>query len=535
MKNTELACRYIKIGIGLLMLAALSVVLTRPIIDFDFFWHLKTGQWIWENRQLPSTDIFSYTTPQNLSIMGQIILTAYWLSQTLYYLLYLFGGMKGIVLMRCLIAAALLYFVAKRRHGDDITFMGLIVIFIISVLGMFPLERPQVFSFLFFAVLLYLLEKILTPPEDNPTRVYIFLLPLTMLVWANSHSGFILGQVTIVLYLISEGMKFVHPSLAPATGYGYRRLLAAGVAGILFSLINPNSYHALTEIHRATMFHAQSSNIAEFVSTITFFKAYNQHAIALYWIVMSVTIVGLLSRTTKPDITQIFLLAGTGYFSFTQTRYVPFFLIAALPVASRYLSGKILLIPARALVLGIALFSAASFVWDERFNIDNLRSGYWVQEGFYPVEAAEFIAANDLRGNMYNFYDWGGYLIWRLGPERKVFTDGRILNENIINLNSTIYGADTTTIAGLPAWKSALDSFSIKYIVTPLTLKNLEVAPLVYALLSDRAWIPVFFGIDSIIFVKDIPDNSGVIGKYAIPKYDIMNYIQALTDTHLQL
>jgi len=33
--------------------------------------------------------------------------------------------------------------------------------------------------------------------------------------------------------------------------------------------------------------------------------------------------------------------------------------------------------------------------------------------------------AHGLRGNVLNDYDWGGYLLWQIGPESKDFIDGR--------------------------------------------------------------------------------------------------------------
>jgi hypothetical protein len=40
-------------------------------------------------------------------------------------------------------------------------------------------------------------------------------------------------------------------------------------------------------------------------------------------------------------------------------------------------------------------------------------------------EAADFIRANRLRGNLLNWFDWGEYVIWQFGPELKVSIDGR--------------------------------------------------------------------------------------------------------------
>jgi hypothetical protein len=42
----------------------------------------------------------------------------------------------------------------------------------------------------------------------------------------------------------------------------------------------------------------------------------------------------------------------------------------------------------------------------------------------YPVGAANFIDEHQLMGPMYNHFDWGGYLIWRL-PSLPVSIDGR--------------------------------------------------------------------------------------------------------------
>src|SRR5262245_20839161 len=36
-----------------------AVVVTRAVTDWDIWWHLRTGQWVLENRDVPSTDPFS--------------------------------------------------------------------------------------------------------------------------------------------------------------------------------------------------------------------------------------------------------------------------------------------------------------------------------------------------------------------------------------------------------------------------------------------------------------------------------------------
>jgi hypothetical protein len=43
----------------------------------------------------------------------------------------------------------------------------------------------------------------------------------------------------------------------------------------------------------------------------------------------------------------------------------------------------------------------------------------------YPVAAVEYLRQHPMPTGMFNEYGFGGYLIWQLGPQHKVFIDGR--------------------------------------------------------------------------------------------------------------
>lgn len=251
---------------------------------------------------------------------------------------------------------------------------------------------------------------------------------------------------------------------------------------------------------------------------------FSAYGLILYWIVLLLTIIGLIINIRKVDITELVLLAGTGYFSFTTMRYVPFFLIAALPAASRFYSGGRILKPARMSVITVSLFAGIFFTWNARANLDNLTSGNWIDSYMYPVTGAAFIIENDLKGNMYNPDYWGGYLMWKLAPERKVFVDGRNLNFPVYKEFLLIDSAAPAAIAGIPAWKAILEAHNVKYVLTPFSKYGGGVVPLVYALLEDRDWLPVFADYNSVIFVKDLPINSDVVKRYAISKDYLIIY-----------
>ncbi|HEY1183933.1 MAG TPA: hypothetical protein VGE89_07100, partial [Bryobacteraceae bacterium] len=100
-----------------LLLAVLSAVLCLGLLspeirDSDFWWHLRTGQYIVETRSLPVPDPFAYTTAAAPSAYAgedavrRFNLTHEWLAQALVYAAYRAAGFPGVVMLRALLLAA---------------------------------------------------------------------------------------------------------------------------------------------------------------------------------------------------------------------------------------------------------------------------------------------------------------------------------------------------------------------------------------------------------------------------------------------
>jgi hypothetical protein len=496
------------------------IYLLESIQDPDFFWHLKTGEWIWEHKSLPSEDPFTYTSSrstQTQTIREHVILTSYWLSQVIYHLFHFSGGMLGIVFLRFIIVGILIFFMLKRKHGDSILYLSLLIIFLIQLLGSYPIERPQAFSFLFFAILLCFLEKV----RDNMSaakgiKIY-FLVSLLMLIWSNMHGGYILGQVLLILYVIMEGLKFIHPSLKPLQKNIYKKLVIVCGLGIIFSLFNPNIYNALTMVITAPS--SLKVHNLEYQSSLWRFRELNEYIIILYWLILLITIIVIIVNLKKIDITVLALLIGTGFFSFTTARYIPFFMIAALPIISILLSKGIILKLSRIFIFAIMIYAAVFFTWKERLNVQNISSNRWINTYEFPVTAADFILNHNIKGRIYNNFEWGGYLIWRLGPERKVFIDGRVMYEDVYEMSTLIDNAYSQDFIGLPYWKAILNSYSVRCIILPLVSPSGNVPELLNELIKDNAWSPVFLDRNSMIFLKNTPENHQIIKINAFPKY----------------
>lgn len=530
-----------RITVAVLLTAVIGIVavihLLRQIDDPDFFWHLSTGQWIWEHKGLPDQDPFSYTSPTVPSSREHFILTSYWISQVIYYSSYLAGGMGGIIILRFVMVGVFIGIMASQKKGDAILYLGLLLIFVTAVLHMYAVDRPQIFSCIFLAALLHLIQRLKHEPPaalqwNHPAGPHI-LMPLLMLLWANMHGGHLLGQALIVLHLVVEGIRFVHPALRPMPLRSYRLFALPALAALAVSFINPNTFHAAWEAFSTPSF--LTGIVMEYKSSVEAFLLFKNYAILLYWFLLLVSLFVLAFSLRSIDIAEAAFLVGAGYLSFTQGRYIIFFLIAAVPFIGRAFPKGLILQWGRGVIIAVAVTSALFLSWGERANLSNIRAGAWLNTASLPVSAADFIAANDVRGKMYNYNGWGGYLIWRLGPERRVFVDTRNLYAEVCARSLLIDNAFIRGSGALPFWKEMLQKYDVKYIVIPLMNGDRGIFPLLRELIGDEEWRPVFFDFNSLIFVKDAAENYHVLRRFSIPRDFFIEDLIRICDRRIRL
>ncbi len=513
---------------NILILAFLIICLLnilRPISDPDFFWHIATGKWIINNRALPSQDPFSYTTPKELELRDISILKGYWLSQVIYYVSYLIGGWNGIIILRIFIALFIILFLIKRCEVQDRNIhYAAVLLSVFVILNFYPLDRPQVFSFLSFALLLYLID---TFRKGRASRLHLIGMPFLMVLWANMHPGYILGQLIILIYLISEVLKkrfsLSEDHMSPAD---LKRFSIISAVSVLSGFLNPLAYRTLiafisfsspeTSYMRETILEYQSSIYA-------FFKL-NDYIVFFYWVIAILTVLSIFYRLRKRHIdpAEIIMTAGLLYASFTEVRYMAFFLIWAVPLTSfiimEFLSRERLRKAAVAGIVLIILLWNGYFTGDAIKNMRHFLDNRWIS-AYYPHAIVKFIKKNNINGNMYNHYDWGGYLIWELGPERKVFIDGRGLHSKVFATWKVLENAEVNPlIGGKPYWRAILDTYNIDYAIVPICYRSGYLYSLSLRLLDEKDWLPVLIIGNYMLFVRDITANREVIYKYSIPK-----------------
>jgi hypothetical protein len=123
-----------------------------------------------------------------------------------------------------------------------------------------------------------------------------------------------------------------------------------------------------------------------------------------------------------------------------------------------------------------------------------------------PVGAANFLRAHNMTAPMFNAYEDGGYLIWRLWPQEKVFTDGRALNERVFtDFQRIAYNADAS---GGKSAAQLLDEYGIQVMVLPMFEMNNGHPYLLAAALSDPTqvtWKLVYRDAQSVVYMRTPP------------------------------
>ncbi len=498
------------------VLLGLSAVLwlgwfTPEIHDSDFWWHLKTGEYIWQNHALPVPDPFAFTTALAApSYPGEDLtrhfnLTHEWLSQALFYAVYRMGGFAGMVLFRGALLAAfcgLAGLVAYRRSGGFYRALGA-AFATAGIASSFALDRPFLITFLFLALTFAILEY----------RRGLWLLPAVFLIWANCHGGYFLGWLVLAAYA-AEAL-FARWRKAPLAGDG--TLWRASAASFLISGVNPNGFRV-----PQILLHYRGSYLT---SRLLEWSPPRLWPPGEFTLLLAGAAALLLWRRRAVRAADWLLFAAFAAAALTAERNIILIGFLAPVLMACYIPWKRNL-PAPAQWGAAALLLAGLGIGIGGGRFFQLRAAEWR----YPRGAADFLLAHHVTGPMFNTYEYGGYLIWRLGPRERVFIDGRALSESLfMDYARILYNHDES---GGKSAQELLDQYGIQTIV----MNSFEyTGGLVYLLapaLADprqREWKLVYSESASMIFMRHAPE-----GVAPLDSLRVLDHMEAECALHIE-
>lgn len=450
-----------KLGDILFLAGFASAILLGPRllnVDGDLGRHLVIGNLILDTGKIPTQDLFSHT------MSGEPLTPHEWLSEVIFSLFYRWMGLNGVVFLSGLLLAftfRTLYENVLKRCGRPLLCLALCLA-AMAVSSLHWLARPHLFTLLFLAIWLGELERLFI---GNTSRWWS--LPLLMLFWANLHGAFIAGFVTWGIYLVGYGWdharrRDINPGILKFS-------LAAGALSFGASLINP----AGVRLWGTSLGYLQNQYLvghtAEYLS-----PDFHLTSAWPFLIMLVLAIVAFGLKKSPLSSSHVFSIAAWAGMGLVSMRNIPLFGIVAVYGLAEALSGESASEPGletRLMAMekrlagwtwSAAIILLVIFAYGRGAYLDAQQKGNQFDPQVFPVAAVNWLDDHFLAGEGFNYFPWGGYLLFREWPGRKVFIDGQ----------TDFYGEALTrdyekVITAAPGWQAILNRYGVSWILIP--------------------------------------------------------------------
>jgi hypothetical protein len=482
---------------------------SRPLADADIGWHIRTGELILATHALPRTDPFSST------MQGQPWFAWEWLYDILLGILHHYSGLNGVAWLCAFLVATVFTFLLSQllKRGTGLLLAIVLMLLAEAASTIHLYARPHIASWVFALLWFVTLERWEGSDHDEgrrPTspRWILWFFPASMLLWVNLHGAWLFGIALLGIYMLAAFVDSVSGSDAFARIRAAHRAHAmawAGAASVAATFVNPYGWQLHLHIYRYLADHYLMNHIDEFRS-----PDFHGWAQRCFVIILALVLIAFASNRKanhkKVRLSQWVVVLLAVYAGFYSARNLPvssmllvliigpilwesFVALADKPGAWQWL---------RRSSAGIANFS-------DRMGAQemDLRGHLWpvvavaaafaicLQGGWLgsrqlihaefdpkkmPAAAVNFLQQENIAGKqasaepIFSTDAWGGYLIYRMFPERKVIVDDR----------HDLYGSGRIRqylimTHGEPGWQSVLAEWKIRTVLLPkgATLANL--------------------------------------------------------------
>ncbi len=497
--------------VAILFIAIFTMAVRVPT-DTDTWWHLRSGEYILRTHSIPRHDVFSYT------VAGKPWIDHGWLAQIFIYLLYAAFGYAGLGLTLAAVVTLAFVFVFLQSE-ENLYLRAFITVLAAITSAVVWIARPQIVSFLLTAAFSYILYL-----YKRRGRNYLCLLPLLTVIWVNTHGAFITGFIVLGCYVIGEVLNNLlgHKDDRVLSFDEIASLIKVSLIALVVLVINPNTYQMYLYPFKTVGISALRDYIQEWASPD--FHQFHLHPF-IWMVLLILAAVGLSGR--RIDFTDLVLTSFFCYMALWAGRNIALFALVTAPVLMRYGAEAI-----RTLWEAIRAYDVEQGILGQ-LGRKQIAPGPWLtglnwlililvlslcvlkvyqplrpeinlaaQEEYLPVEAVQFIRANNLPGPMFNSYNWGGYLIWHLYPDYPVFIDGRT------NLSDDQFIREYLKVPWVrPGWREVLDQYRVNFIL-------IESDSILAAFLAEGdEWQSVHADTVATVFLRNAPENRDLLSK----------------------
>lgn len=383
--------------------------------DNDIWFLLNHGKYV---LQYGIPHIEPFTIHQGFSFVMQ-----QWLSAVIFYLSYSFLGKYGLWLVMEIVTCLIMYFLYKlcmKICNDRIGLSILMTILTTILLAMQIVTRPQIFTFLFLIIIMYIMEEF----YDNPNTKKIYFLPFISLLQINFHASM---WFMIYIFMLPYIASLLYDKFKYRKNNKLIKLLIIIIIMFIMGFINPYGIDAIKYGLNSYGNYETNKIVAEMSPVMlgnidsTYFR--NLFIIS---IIASTLLVYIFYKNGKLQLRHFFLLYGTIFLALSNARNYGLFIIGSTPFLSSYIQNSFSIYVKtekvynkKLLFLTKCMFLLISFLYfsvNNNFMTSNLKNG---------IDAI-------LRNNksdgviLYINYDYGGYSEYRgiksyIDPRAEVF------------------------------------------------------------------------------------------------------------------
>ncbi|NRB40091.1 MAG: hypothetical protein HRU20_16765 [Pseudomonadales bacterium] len=425
--------------------------------SYDSYWHLKTGDDLLHKGLSPFIDHYSFTFPGEAinyhSETFQVILS---------FFVSLFGLSGGYTLVRAL-ACTLFLFLVFRFYKEikapwPIIAMTLPYICLFFIFRFYHV-RPELFDNLLVMATMILYVR----AKDSFSNKHLIYIALLQLFWVNYHAA-ILGYIILFGLFIDKAIELFNQHEIKDKALNWGRWLGWGIIIFLVGFLNSNLEHPLytvLSLSNEWSLTAELRPTSEFLPNSSFFN--------FFWLVSAYLVISLLAQKQWGF---AFICALFAFKSWEMIRLVPtagIVISSLMAISLNKINFKEFLLETKKsikfLILGLGLIVTLTGTFltaiDAR-TVHNLSN----KEQFPNAIVPYLKDKHPEGGRVFNSLRYGGFLLYHLSPNFKVYIDGRI---NILYpLDFTKNYVRINNLKSSELLAQEIDRYDIQFVILPI-------------------------------------------------------------------
>jgi hypothetical protein len=298
---------------------------------------------------------------------------------------------------------------------------------------------------------------------------------VVMVLWVNSHGVFITGITYVFIDIAGNFISMKANRKEERENHSLKDIGLIIVVSLAAIFVNPVGYHILSTIFNFLGNQYLTSHTMEYQAPSILIPAFIP-----YYLFLAISLIIIFRVRKSINLTNILQLAVWSIFGLMSARNIPLAVLVGLPILSRntgcmmrkaneleetpgvdLLPGVSRSFKIGAILIPVAIFTLTICIYWVAPSL-SLRNGFLPEK--FPVRAVDFLESHPVKGNMFNEFTWGGYLLYRLWPEQKVFIDGQtdFYGEKLTRDYDAIYNSQ-------PGYEQLMQRYKVDWVIIQRT------------------------------------------------------------------